>query len=63
MIVGNIYFLDITSTTKDNSNHINLGINTAGGYANGSVNYYNVVDGSVAIPNIDLYFKTKKGDI
>jgi len=49
-------------TSADTSNHPNLGANSAGGYASGSVKYYNVTDGWTAIATIDLYFKTIYGN-
>lgn len=55
------YWIVIATSTSDNSNHPNLGTNTAGGYANGSVKYNNSTDGWVAIATIDLYFKTLAG--
>lgn len=63
MTAGNLYWIQISSSTADTSNHPNLGTNTAGGYANGSVKYWNTTDGYVAIANIDLYFKILQGTI
>ena len=61
MIQGNLYWIVIQTSTHDNSNHPNLGTNTAGGYASGSVKLWNVTDGWTAIANIDLYFYTLQG--
>lgn len=60
-IAGNLYWIVASASTADTSNHPNLGTNTAGGYANGSVKYWNTTDGYVAVANIDLYFKTLQG--
>ena len=61
MTQGNLYWIVIQTSTSDNSNHINLGTNSAGGYANGSAKLWNATDGWVAIATIDLYFKTLQG--
>jgi hypothetical protein len=61
LVQGSLYWIVIQTSTSDNSNHPNLGTNTAGGYANGSVKLKNVTDGWVDIANIDLYFKTLQG--
>lgn len=63
LTVGGTYWIVIETSTSDNSNHPNLGTNTAGGYANGSVKYKNTTDGWTAISTIDLYFKTLEGDV
>lgn len=55
---GTTYWIVITTSTNDNSNHPNIGDNTAGGYSSGSVKYNNTTDGWVAISTIDLYFQT-----
>lgn len=55
------YWIVISTSTADNSNRPNLGINTAGGYANGQAKYYNVTDGWVTITGQDLYFRTIQG--
>lgn len=55
---GATYHILISASTADNTNHPNLGTNTAGGYASGSVQRWNTTDGYVAIATIDLYFKT-----
>lgn len=61
LTVGNLYWIVVTCSTADNSNHPNLGTNSAGGYASGSAKYKNVTDSWVAISTIDLYFKTLIG--
>jgi len=61
MTAGTLYWFKVSASTADSSNHPNLGTNTAGGYSNGSVKYYNGTDGYVAIATIDLYFKTLQG--
>lgn len=62
LVVGSLYWIVVDPSTSDNSNHINLGTNTAGGYTNGSLKYKNTTDGWVAIATIDLYFKTLEGN-
>ena len=57
-VVGTKYWIRISTSTADNTNFINLGTNSAGGYADGSVDFNNTADGYVAIATIDLYFKT-----
>ena len=61
MVAGSLYWIVITVSTSDTSNHPNLGTNSAGGYSSGSAKYNNTTDGWVAIANIDLYFKTMEG--
>ena len=56
------YWIVIESSTSDNSNHPNLGFNTAGGYSNGTLKYNNTTDGWVEITGDDLYFKTLEGN-
>lgn len=56
--IGTTYWLVISTSTADNSNHPNLGTNTAGGYSSGSVKKNNTTDGWAAIATIDLTFKT-----
>lgn len=63
LTLGSLYWLVISTSTSDTSNHPNLGINTAGGYANGSTKYNNTADGWIAISTIDLYFKTFEGTV
>lgn len=62
LTVGNLYWIVVDTSTSDTSNHPNLGINIAGGYASGSVKYKNTTDGWVAVSTVDLYFKTLEGN-
>lgn len=59
--LASLYWIVITPSTSDNSNHPNLGTNSAGGYGSGSVKFKNTTDGWTAISTIDLYFKTIEG--
>lgn len=59
--IGSTYWIVVTPSTSDNSNHPNLGKNSAGGYASGALKYWNVTDGHVALTGEDLYFKTREG--
>lgn len=59
---GSLYWIVIETSTSDNSNHPNFGINTVGGYGSGSVKYNNTTDSWVAISTIDLYFATLEGN-
>lgn len=61
LTIGTSYFIVVTPSTSDNSNHINLGTNSAGGYANGVAKYFNSTDGWVLISGMDLYFRTVEG--
>lgn len=61
LVVGNLYWIVISTSTSNNTNHPNLGTNSAGGYGSGSVKYNNTTDGWVAVSTIDLYFKTIEG--
>lgn len=63
MTVGSLYWIVISTSTSDTSNHPNLGDNTAGGYTSGSVKLNNTTDGWVAISTIDIYFKTLNGKV
>lgn len=62
LTIGATYWIVIETSTSDNSNHLNLGTNTAGGYTKGSVKYKNTTDNWTAIATIDLYFKTLEGN-
>lgn len=62
MTIGAIYWIVYTISTGDNSNHPNLGANSAGGYANGLLKYNNTTDGWVSLTSI-LYFKTLEGTL
>lgn len=55
--IGSLYWIVASASTADNSNHPNLGANSAGGYAGGSVKFKNTTDGWTAVATIDLYFK------
>lgn len=61
LVSGTTYWIVIDPSTSDNSNHPNLGTNSAGGYSSGSVKYKNTTDSWVAVATIDLYFKTLEG--
>ncbi len=54
---GTTYWIVIETSTTDNSNHPNVGHNTAGGYLSGSAKFRNTTDGWTAIATIDLYFE------
>jgi hypothetical protein len=45
LTLGSLYWIVISTSTSDNSNHPNIGTNSAGGYANGSSKYNNTTDG------------------
>lgn len=62
LVSGTKYWIQITTSTSDNSNHPNLGINSAGGYSSGTVRYNNSTDGLVTSGSSDLYFKTLEGN-
>lgn len=55
--IGTTYWIRITTSTADNSNHPNLGVASSGGYASGSVKSWNTTDGWVAVALVDLTFK------
>lgn len=61
LVAGNLYWIVISTSTSDTTNHPNFGANSAGGYTNGSLKYNNTTDGWVAVSTIDLYFKTLDG--
>lgn len=61
LVQGNLYWIVLSTSTSDTSNHPNIGTSSAGGYANGSAKFNNTTDGWVAIATIDLYFKTIEG--
>lgn len=62
LVSGTKYWIRFTTSSADNSNHPNIGTNTAGGYSSGAVKYRNTTDGWVAIATIDLYFSTLEGN-
>lgn len=53
-----LYWIVITTSTADNSNHPNLAHNAAGGLTGGSVKFWNTTDGWTAVTTIDLYIRT-----
>lgn len=61
MVVGNSYWIVVTPSTSDNTNHPNLGANSAGGYASGQLKYNNGTDGWVSIATSILYFSSNEG--
>lgn len=61
LTLNGTYWIVVTPSTSDNTNHPNLGINTAGGYASGLLRFFNNVDGWTTIPTSMLYFKTLEG--
>lgn len=62
LTIGQLYWIVIETSTSDNSNHPNIGVNTAGGYSNGSVKFNNSTDNWTAVATIDLYFSTIEGN-
>ena len=62
LVPGTSYWIVVTPSTSDNSNHPNLGLNTAGGYA-GALKYNNSTDGWVLVATSMLYFKTTQGTV
>lgn len=61
LTVGGSYWIVVTPSTTDNTNHPNLGINTAGGYASGLLKYNNTTDGWVTVATSMLTFATIDG--
>lgn len=61
LTVGGSYWIVCTPSTTDNSNHPNLGLNTAGGYAAGALKYNNTADGWVTVATSMLTFATIDG--
>lgn len=57
----NPYWIVVTPSTSDNSNHPNLGTNASGGYTNGILKYNNSSDGWVTVPTTELYFQSLEG--
>jgi hypothetical protein len=60
LVVGSTYWIKVVTSTSDTSNCINLGINTAGGYASGLLKYNNTTDGWVTTAT-DIYLKLIDG--
>lgn len=63
LTLGATYWIVVTPSTSDTSNHPNLGINTAGGYASGVLRYNNSADGWVTVTTSILYFKALEGSL
>lgn len=61
LTVGGSYWIVVTPSTTDNTNHPNLGLNTAGGYAAGALKYNNTADGWVTVATSILTFVTIDG--
>lgn len=61
LTIGGSYWIVVTPSTADDANHINLGVNTAGGYAPGVFKYFNNMDGWVTVTTTMMYFKTLQG--
>lgn len=61
LVSGSSYWIVVTTSSNDNSNHINLGVNTAGGYASGALKFQNGTDGWQLTATSMLYFKTLEG--
>lgn len=58
---ANSYWIVLSSSTSSDTVHPNVSINTAGGYTNGSLKYFNSTDGWVSLTGQDIYFKTITG--
>ncbi len=61
LTVGSSYWIVMTPSTTDNSNHPNVGLNTAGGYGSGVLKYNNTADGWVTVATSILTFATIDG--
>lgn len=61
LVVGSSYWIVVSPSTSDNTNHPNLGSNTAGGYSSGALKFNNSTDGWVLTATTMLYFKTVCG--
>jgi len=61
MDTSKTYWIVVTSSTADNTNHPNIARNSAGGYSDGTLKYNNTTDGWVEISGYDLYFETLEG--
>lgn len=59
--IGSLYWVVVTTSTSNTSNHPNVNYNSVGGYAAGSLKYKNTTDGWVAVAGADLYFKMLAG--
>lgn len=58
---GTTYWIVVSTSTSDNANCVNLGTNSAGGYASGALKYNNTTDGWVTVSGVDLTFSTLSG--
>lgn len=58
LTIGATYWLIITPSTNDIANHPNLGLNSAGGYANGEAKYFSTGGSWQSLVGQDIYFKT-----
>lgn len=61
LITGASYWIVLTPSTADNSNHPNLSYQNTNVYANGVLKYNNTTDGWVSVTG-DLYFRTLEGN-
>ena len=57
-VIGTTYWIVVSSSTADNSNHPNLGSSNSSTYASGISKYKNTTDGWVVITSSDFYFRT-----
>jgi hypothetical protein len=60
MVVGDIYWIRVSTSTADSSNYINLGTDSGASYTDGELKFNNTTDGYVS-QAADLYFKTLRG--
>lgn len=60
LTIGSTYWIVISTSTADNTNHPNLGTSSMSLYANGILKYNNTADGWV-VTSTDLYFQTLNG--
>ena len=61
LVIGAFYWIVVTTSTADNSNHPNLGADTSGG--NGTVYFRNTTNGWVQLASSFLYYKTLEGNV
>jgi len=61
LVIGAFYWIVVTTSTSDNSNHANLGADTSGG--DGTVYYRNATNGWVQLASSFLYYKTLEGNV
>ncbi|MDC1191101.1 hypothetical protein N8148_02760 [Gammaproteobacteria bacterium] len=55
------YWVVVETSTTDSTNHPNFRSNSAGGYTDGELKYWNTTDGWTAISGNDLWFKILDG--